>query len=352
VIVSPASAQIFVGQTVQFSASVRDAGGNLIPDAPLAWSSSAPGVATVNPDGVVSGVGPGSATITAESNGLRGTSGITVTLVPVASVVVTPGQASLEIGETVQLVATAKDSAGGTLTGRPVSWSSADPAVAVVSAEGLVAARAEGSATVTATIEGQRGSSTIGVTAAPPPNQPPVAEANGPYAGVAGQEIQFTRDGSYDPDGAWTMVWDFGDGSVTPTLPGNAASDPRHAYAAAGTYVVTLTATDPQGLTDQDSATVTVAPVNEPPTAEANGPYLGRVGAPVQFTARGSSDAEGAWTMVWDFGDGVVSPPLDGNERNDPTHVYEARGTYVVTLTVTDEAGLTDDDTATVTILP
>ena len=71
------------------------------------------------------------------------------------------------MGSKVQLSATPKDSAGNTLTGRTITWSSNAPAVATVSASGLVSAVALGSASVTATSEGKSGTATITVTIVP-----------------------------------------------------------------------------------------------------------------------------------------------------------------------------------------
>src|SRR5438094_470035 len=89
---------------------------------------------------------------------------VTVTPVPVASVTVSPDSASAQVGQTVQLFATTKDSTGAVLTGRAVSWSSSNPSVATVSGSGLVAGLATGSTTVTATSEGQSGISSISVS--------------------------------------------------------------------------------------------------------------------------------------------------------------------------------------------
>src|SRR5207253_5029840 len=117
--------------------------------------------------GLVSGVPPGTATITAASEGKSGTSTITVTPVPVASVEVTPATASVQAGQTVQLTATPRDAGGTPLSGRTVTWSSSTPAVATVSSRGLVSGVTPGSATITATSEGKSGTSTITVTPVP-----------------------------------------------------------------------------------------------------------------------------------------------------------------------------------------
>jgi PKD repeat protein len=86
-------------------------------------------------------------------------------------------------------------------------------------------------------------------------NQPPVAEANGPYSGMAGGNgISFSSAGSIDPDGNIVgYSWSFGDGS-----PPSSRANPRHIYSAPGSYTATLIVTDNQGATDTDTATVTV----------------------------------------------------------------------------------------------
>src|SRR2546427_2329776 len=66
-----------------------------------------------------------------------------------------------------QLTAIPKDSAGSTLAGRTVAWTSGNSSVATVSSSGLVTAVAAGSATITATSEGKSSTAAITVTTAP-----------------------------------------------------------------------------------------------------------------------------------------------------------------------------------------
>ncbi|MGH7516173.1 MAG: Ig-like domain-containing protein [Gemmatimonadales bacterium] len=84
----------------------------------------------------------------------------------VASIVVTPAEDILIVGETVRLVAETRAEDGTVLTGRPVSWTSSDPDVAEVDPEtGLVLAAGVGEATITATSEAVEGSAAVGVVA-------------------------------------------------------------------------------------------------------------------------------------------------------------------------------------------
>src|SRR5690242_10192223 len=167
VTVSPATASLMVGQTVQLTATLKDANGNILTGRPVTWSSNATGVATVNSTGLVTAKVAGTATITATSEGRSGTSGITVTSVPVASVTVTPPTASVAVGGSVQLTATPKDANGNPLAGRVITWQSSDNTTASVSSSGLVTGVAAGGpVTITATSEGQSGTAAVTVTAA------------------------------------------------------------------------------------------------------------------------------------------------------------------------------------------
>src|SRR5205809_192716 len=85
--VSPASASVEAGSTVQLTATPKDANGTALHGRAVTWSSDATAFATVNGSGLVTGVAAGPATITATSEGKTGTSAITVVVpvVPVAS---------------------------------------------------------------------------------------------------------------------------------------------------------------------------------------------------------------------------------------------------------------------------
>ncbi len=167
VTVSPATASLTVGQTVQLTATPKDANGNPLTGRTVTWSSSDNTIATVNGGGLVTGVGAGGpVTITATSERQSGTATVNVTVAPVASVTVAPSSANIAITGTVQLTATPKDANGNPLTGRAISWSSSDNTIATVNGSGLVTGVAAGSVTITATSEGKSGTASITVAGA------------------------------------------------------------------------------------------------------------------------------------------------------------------------------------------
>ncbi|MFL5500183.1 MAG: Ig domain-containing protein [Gemmatimonadaceae bacterium] len=170
VTVAPSTASINVAATVNLSATVKDAQGNVMTGQTITWSSSNTSIASVSTGGVVTGVAQGSATITATCAGKSGTSAITVTAVPppppvVTTVTVAPATASINVGATVSLAATVKDAQGNVMTGQTITWSSSNSSAASVNTSGVVSGVAQGTATITATCSGKSGTSSVTVTA-------------------------------------------------------------------------------------------------------------------------------------------------------------------------------------------
>lgn len=138
---------------------------------------------------------------------------------------------------------------------------------------------------------------------------------------------------SWDFDGTiTTYAWDFGDGA---TASGLAAV---HAYAAPGSYVVTLTVTDDTGRVGTAARTLAVStPPLFPPVVAFQG---GCDELDCGFDGSFSRDLDGVIvSYAWSFGDGST-----GSGRT-VTHAYPAPGTYAVTLTVTDDDGLSSSQT-------
>lgn len=107
----------------------------------------------------------------------------------VASVTVTLAAPQIFIGQTSQATAVLRDAQNNTLTGRPVTWSSSNTAVATVSAAtGLVTGVAAGTSSISATSEGKTGQADITVTVDPatqPQIQNVTATQNGQPANLA-----------------------------------------------------------------------------------------------------------------------------------------------------------------------
>ena len=165
--VSPASASIVVGSSVQLVATPRNVSGQPLTGRTIFWSTGSPSLATVSSSGVVTGVAAGNAVIVATVDGRQGSAVVQVRQVPVAAVAVTPATATIAVNQTVALTATPVDASGNPLSGRIVGWSSSDNAIATVSGTGVVTALAAGSVTITASSEGQSGTAAVTVGQVP-----------------------------------------------------------------------------------------------------------------------------------------------------------------------------------------
>ena len=86
VTVSPASATLVLDQPLLLQAKPTSAAGDTLRTRPVTWTSSNPLVATVDIGGLVTGVGEGSATITATSEGVPGTASVSVAVLDFVSV--------------------------------------------------------------------------------------------------------------------------------------------------------------------------------------------------------------------------------------------------------------------------
>jgi formylglycine-generating enzyme required for sulfatase activity len=165
--VAPPSATLTEGDTLRFSATLRDANDNILNGRAISWTSSDSSVARLSNTGLLTALKAGTVTITARSEGIAGSASVTVRPASVASVTLTPQSATLQVGDTLQLTATLRDPNGNTLVGRPIAWTSSDSTVASVSNSGLITGITAGTATIVASSQGITGSVTVTVTAAP-----------------------------------------------------------------------------------------------------------------------------------------------------------------------------------------
>ncbi|MBI1966382.1 MAG: Ig-like domain-containing protein [Gemmatimonadetes bacterium] len=160
--VTPDSATMLWGARLQLRATGTDSVGNPLPGRPITWASANPAVANVSRNGEVAALAGGFAIITATSGQATGAAAIRVH-VPVASVTFGYPSQTVLLGATLPLVATPRDSLGRPLLGRAIAWVSSDTTLVTVSAAGVAAGHAPGTATITATSEGRAGDATVRV---------------------------------------------------------------------------------------------------------------------------------------------------------------------------------------------
>jgi PKD repeat protein len=135
--------------------------------------------------------------------------------------------------------------------------------------------------------------------------------------------------------------WNFGDGGTASGL------TPFHTYRSIGTYLATLTVTDPFGALAVTTRSVVVNP-GTPPTVPAFtfSPPTPGIDQTIFFNATSVRPANGRTlvTFDWDFGDGSKASGMT------TTHSYRSAGTYPVTLRVTDDAGSVGQVTVSVAV--
>ena len=162
-----AADSVTVGNSTTLTATVTDA-----PEgAMVKWTSDDENVATVNANGVVTGVSAGTATITAKVGGVSATCTVTVT-VPVTGVTLDQTGLSMTVGYTVSdpITLTATVAPEDTTEDKTVTWTSDNEAVATVDANGVVTAVASGTANITAKVGGVTATCTVTVTTTSAPS--------------------------------------------------------------------------------------------------------------------------------------------------------------------------------------
>lgn len=163
-----ASAITFValGDTNRVSVTVSDPLGSPIDSVGVWWTSTDSIVASVTDSGEIVATASGTTWIVAVSAELRDSVFVVVSQ-RVASVEVTPAQDTLfALTDTTRFTADPRDANGVPIQGRQTTWTSSDESIASVDADGLVTAVANGSATITASVDGIAGSASVVVSQA------------------------------------------------------------------------------------------------------------------------------------------------------------------------------------------
>jgi uncharacterized protein YjdB len=152
--VSPNSAALLPGATVQLSSVARAANGAVLVGRNVTWTSGAPSIVQVSGTGLVTALGPGTALVLATIDNVTAGASITVAPPAVASITVTPANPEILPFASVQLLAVARDAGGAVLSNRPIVWSTDDESIAFVSSSGQVVGFKPGAVRITATSEG------------------------------------------------------------------------------------------------------------------------------------------------------------------------------------------------------
>lgn len=168
--VSPAAATLDVDDTQQFTATGRDQHGQIIDTGTIDWESSNTAVGAISTGGLFTAAGQGTATVTATGDGgVSGTATVTVQEGLVLTIIeVSPEDVTLDVGQTQQFTAAGRDQHGDPIDIGSITWQSSDEAVGTIDGEGLLAAIAGGTTTVTAISGAASGTANVTVNAEEP----------------------------------------------------------------------------------------------------------------------------------------------------------------------------------------
>lgn len=251
--------------------------------------------------------------------------------VPTAAFTFAPSRS--EVGGWVQFDGSASFDASGTINSH--AWTFGDGSTAS-GATVWHRFTSSGTYSVNLVVTNDQGNSAnvIELVEVGPANQSPVAAfIADSVATVPGEWVRFDASTSYDPDGSITgYMWSFGDGTSST---GVAA---WHRFTNAGTYLVTLTVTDSRGAHDAVSRSIPVGAQDIPPVAAfVYTPSSPAVSEWIRLDATSSYDTDGTIASYhWAFGGGVT------DTGNVVYRQFTTAGMHTVTLTVTDNRGITN----------
>ena len=151
--------RLVVGQRVRATADVFTKANDRRETDAIQWSSGMPAAASVDADGMVTGVAPGRATITATDRGATASMNILVVPNTIAQIELTPRTQSARTGDVLRFAASAKDADGRSIAGLTPTWSFS-PGKGQLDADGAFVAYEPGTYVITASY-GQRSSDAV-----------------------------------------------------------------------------------------------------------------------------------------------------------------------------------------------
>jgi uncharacterized protein YjdB len=152
VTVTPSTITLRRTNTRQLTATARNNQNTIITGRTFRWGSSNSSIVSVDQNGLVTALTPGTVVISAEADQTSGSATVTVTEIPIGSCSLAPATSKLTVTQSVQPAITLRDTANNVISslGRAIAWTSDNEITATVTGSGLVTARKAGTARITA----------------------------------------------------------------------------------------------------------------------------------------------------------------------------------------------------------
>lgn len=267
--------QIQVGSTTQGQAAMFDAQGAPVTDRAPTWTSLSPGVVSVNPSGVITGLQAGVGSVRASSGTATGDAQVLVTNPRAGSITLSRDTATVFVPNgSVQLISVVMDADGNSITNPTILWQSTAPLIAVVNSTGLVTGIAAGSTTIRASIDGRVAQSAITVKTTLNASAPQIVSINpallrpgGTYTMVGNNFAATVAGNVVVVDGVAATVNQATVNGISVTLPvAGFSCEPSRtvfvqvtAHGLIGSASATLSAPNPRSLTPGQSVVISNA---------------------------------------------------------------------------------------------
>jgi uncharacterized protein YjdB len=301
--VTPAASSIPVNTSQQFTATGSYSDGSSRDlSALVTWRSSATSVASIDVNGLASGVAAGTTTISATLGAVSGSTSLTVNAPTIISLTVSPDGLTLGIGIKQQYTATATYSDGSSQDlSSGVTWSSSDNTVASIDNNGLATMAGEGTVTITATAGSFSDTATLTVV---PASLVSISVTPASPSIAMGTDQQFIATGFFN-DGSTqqltSVTWSSSNVNVASINASGLATS-------TGIGAVTITATS-GSVSGTTSLTVTSATLVSIAVTPSNSSMA--IGTTKQFTATGtfsdSSTQDITASVLWSSSDPTVA---------------------------------------------
>ena len=344
---TPDSKSIAVGTTFKFvaTATLSDKTTKDL-SSTATWSSADAKVATVSSAGEATAVAPGTAVITAEKDGVKGTATLTVTAAKLLSIALSNPKASISKGTSVQLTATGTYDNNTTqdLTAmKGVTWTSSDSSIAAVDA-GLVHGAAVGTAKITVTDDATKltADTQIAVTDAVldhvsvEPLLPSIPKGTPQEFTATGVFTDGTTQPLKSPD---DVVWSCATLTGTGVCTISVANGEKYTVTGTGEGTATVAATHTSGIVGSTTLTVTAAQLVSMTIAPATLPASVPNGLRLHFTATGvftdSVSHDITNDVTWDTADHAVAVIANADNNADKVKKGDATGKAVGSTDVT-----------------